>query len=266
MFANNKWQLRGVMDSSFNMQGHVVGMNLLPGWSVLLQPVLTGKTESDHLMLETDFKGSGFNVGTRLIPSGGAVEWSNFYTQSITRSLSAGAQLLTGAVHMDPGMLVGKPSGAKKWLGFGQMSVTGKYSTKECAATANLGWPCTPGSSFLVGAPKFKAGYVQKLKDNVQLGTDLNVGIDQRGYPAVKSKIGYKMDFVQSGYVINGSVDSDGLVKSVIEAKLVPGNLTMTMSAELNHGSAKASPQAMMGGKRKLKPNARFGLSLQLQY
>ena len=73
----------------------------------------------------------------------------------------------------------------------------------------------------------------------------------------------YKMDFPNAGYTCAGSVDSDGIVKSTLEARLVPGSLTLTLSAELNHGGAGVVAK---GGRQKKEHPNRFGMALSLVY
>jgi len=288
MFQNNKLVMRGNMNSKLALNGHCEIKNCgLQGLDLTIIPNLVGKDENNMVVIDADYRGTSgsFNAGSRLIPSiksGNAtkpipaelalnMEWTSYYTQAITKNISAGASMLLGTVVMDPGMLMdpGVQTGKLERLGFSQMHLVGKYRSEDCVATVSADWPVDDTSRKLLGPPKARLGYVHKLKDQVQLGTDLAFGWDQQtGMPELKSKIAYKMDFLQSGYTIQGSVNSDGVVKSVLEAKLVPNMLTFTMSAELNHGPPppmnKLQQQLAAIGHGTGQKTSKFGMSLQL--
>ena len=89
--------------------------------------------------------------------------------------------------------------------------------------------------------------YYKKLHENFQAGCELETNLMMGESTAT---LGYQIDVPKADLTFRGSVDSNWQVGAVLEKKLQPLPLTLTMSGAIDHGSK--------------KPGYRFGCGLVL--
>jgi len=127
------------------------------------------------------------------------------YLRAITPRLSLGGELAYQASPQIPGGHVAVFSGSAK--------VTGD----ACVAAATLG-----------NGGQVHATFYQKCSENLAIGVEMETNFKAK--EAVAS-IGYEFELPKTNFVMRGCVDTDFVVKAVIEKKLMPLPFTLALSS-----------------------------------
>ena len=131
------------------------------------------------------------------------------YLRAITKQLSLGAELAYQASPQLPGGHIGV------------LSLAARYATPDsCLAL-------TAGNSGSI-----HASYYQKCSDSLQMGAELETNFKMQESSA---SIGYEVDLGKGEFVVRGSVDTNLVVKSVVEKKLLPLPFTLALCSMINH-------------------------------
>ena len=145
------------------------------------------------------------------------------FLKNITPKLDLGCELLC---QKSPQI----PSGSALSLG-----LYGRYSSPANNSILS-------GNLQPTGAHLF---YYKKLHENIQAGCELETNLAMGESTAT---LAYQMDVPKADLTFRGSLDSNWMVSAVLEKKLQPLPLTLTMSGSIDHGAK--------------QPGYRFGLGL----
>ena len=132
------------------------------------------------------------------------------YLKTITPQLALGAELAYQASPQLPGGHIAVASLASR-VNFDQ----------DCSLAATLG-----------NAGQLHASYWQKCSDQLQMGVELEANFRNK---EATGTLGYEVALEKADLVLRGSVDTDMVVKSVIEKKLMPLPFTLALCGLLNH-------------------------------
>lgn len=132
------------------------------------------------------------------------------YLKAITPWLSLGAELAYQASPQLPGGHVAVVSAAAR---------IAKENDYTFAATLGNG-----GQAH--------ATFYQKCTDNLSVGVEMETNFKVQESTA---SIGYEFDMPKGNFVMRGSVDTDFVVKSVLEKKLAPLPFTLALCSMMNH-------------------------------
>ena len=125
------------------------------------------------------------------------------YLRSITPWLAMGGELAYQASPQIPGNHVAVVSAAAR------------ISGDDFALAATLG-----------NGGQAHATYYQKCSENLSIGVEMETNFKAQESTA---SIGYELDLPKANFVMRGSVDSDYIVKAVIEKKLMPLPFTLAL-------------------------------------
>lgn len=173
-----------------------------------------------------DYKGDSYTASGTLVnidfatKSGIAV---GHFLKNITPKLDLGVEV---ASQKSPQI----PTGSAVSLG-----LFGRYTSPEDNSVLS-------GNLQPTGAHLF---YYKKLHENFQAGCELETNLAMGESTAT---LGYQIDVPKADLVFRGSLDSNWQVGAVLEKKLQPMPLTLTLSGSIDHGSK--------------KPGYRFGCGL----
>ncbi|CAB4069099.1 TOM40 [Lepeophtheirus salmonis] len=157
----------------------------------------------------TDNYTASFTLGNPDLINGTGVLVTN-YLQAITRNLSLGAELAYQSTPQLPGGHMAA------------VTLVGRYANKNSAFACTLG-----------GGGQMHASFYQNCGEGVQMGTEIEANLRMQDSVA---SIGYSIDVGNNGTtVMKGSVDTNCIVKSVIETKLLPLPFTLALCGLINH-------------------------------
>jgi mitochondrial import receptor subunit TOM40 len=131
------------------------------------------------------------------------------YLRSITRNLSLGAEFAYQASPQLPGGHIGV------------VSLAGRYATDDSSLALTVG-----------NSGQLHASYYQKCSSNLQIGAEMETNFKMQESTA---SVGYEVDIAKGNFLLRGSVDSNFMVKSVIEKKLLPLPFTLALCSMINH-------------------------------
>jgi mitochondrial import receptor subunit TOM40 len=131
------------------------------------------------------------------------------YLRSLTRSVALGAELAYQSSPQLPGGHVAV------------LSVAARHSGENHALAATVG-----------NGGQVHATYYQRCSDTLQLGVELETSFKSQEATAA---IGYEVELAKGSFLARGSVDSNLIVKSVIEKKLQPLPFTLALCSLINH-------------------------------
>ncbi len=132
------------------------------------------------------------------------------YLKTITPKLALGAELAYQASPQLPG---------------------GHIAVASLASRINFD-PESSLSATIGNAGQLHASYWQKCSGELQMGAELDVNLRNK---EATGTLGYEIDLPKADLLVRGSIDSDLVVKSVIEKKLLPLPFTLALCGLLNH-------------------------------
>lgn len=192
-----------------------------PNLTLSVQSQLSATPHQSMAIVQADYKGTDWFAQFKL---GSMAQYGFSYLQSITRNLSLGIEFLYMGRPPQPGI----PP-----LSF--LTAGLRYSTERLALS----------SSVNLSQGQLKANYVQRVKDNINFGTEMNIMLDpQTGSKESTCALGYEYTTPQGA--IRSNLTTDGKVTSVFE-KTLSEISSMTISVELDHG----------------KKNCKYGMGFQ---
>lgn len=131
------------------------------------------------------------------------------YLRAVSKSLHVGAELAYQASPQLPGGHIAV------------VSLAARYSPNEdCSMAATFG-----------NSGQLHASYYQKCSSNLQMGVELETNFKMQESTA---SIGYEVDIAKGNFLLRGSVDSNFVVKSVLEKKLLPLPFTLALCGMIN--------------------------------
>lgn len=136
--------------------------------------------------------------------------------KNFTPKLDLGVEV---AVHRSPQIPMG---------GATSIGLSGRYTSHE--QNSVLSGSLQPGAAHLF--------YYKKLHENFQAGCELETNLAMGESTAT---VGYQIDVPKADLTFRGSVDSNWQVGAVLEKKLQPLPLTLTLSGSIDHGSKQPS-------------------------
>lgn len=169
--------------------------------------------------MTTDYKGDTYTASCTLVnmdivnKSGIAV---GHFLKNLTPKIDLGCELVSQFSPQVPG-------GSATAL-----SLVGRYTSHE-------------NNSVLSGNIQPTAAnlhYYKKITENFQAGVELETNLAMGESTA---SFGYQIDVPKADLTFRGSVDSNWQVGAVLEKKLQPLPLTLTLSGAIDHGSKQPS-------------------------
>jgi len=131
------------------------------------------------------------------------------YLRAVTKHISLGAEFAYQASPQIPGGHIGV------------LGVLGRYQTDDMALSGQIS-----------NSGSLHASFYQKCSENLQIGVEMETNFKMQESSA---SLGYEFDVGKGGFVLRGSVDTNYLVKSVMEKKLLPLPFTLALCSLINH-------------------------------
>jgi len=131
------------------------------------------------------------------------------YLRAVTKHISLGAEFAYQASPQIPGGHIGV------------LGVLGRYQSDDCALSGQIS-----------NSGSLHATFYQKCSENLQIGVELETNFKMQESSA---SIAYEFDVGKGGFTLKGSVDTNYLVKSVMEKKLLPLPFTLALCSLINH-------------------------------
>lgn len=131
------------------------------------------------------------------------------YLRALSKNISLGSELAYQASPQLPGGHVAV------------LSVAGRYATDDFTLAGTIG-----------NSGQFHTSFYQKCSENLQMGVELETNFKMQESVA---SIGYEVDIDKGNFLVRGSVDSNLLVKSVIEKRLTPLPFTLALCSMIDH-------------------------------
>lgn len=183
-----------------------VMMSATPNLSLSVQSMLSPTPHQSMAVVSADYKGSDYYATFKF---GSMAQYGFSYLQSVTRNLALGIDY----------MYIGRPPypGAPP---FNALSGGLRYSSDKLALSSVLN----------MAQLDLKSNYVQRVKDNLNFGSELTVNLMTKESSCA---VGYDYSSPQGAFRSN--LTTDGKVTSVFEKQL-SDNALLTMSVELDHG------------------------------
>merc|ERR1712018_138974 len=75
----------------------------------------------------------------------------------------------------------------------------------------------------------------QKCSDQLEIGTELEANLRAK---EISASVGFQVDLQKANLLVRGSVDTNMVVKAVVEKKLMPLPFTLALCGLLNHKKA----------------------------
>ena len=131
------------------------------------------------------------------------------FLRALNRNLSLGAELAYQCSPQVPGGHIA------------MLSLAGRYATDDFTLAGTLG-----------NGGQLHASFYQRCSENLQIGVEMETSV--RAQESVAS-VGYEVDLGKGGFLLRGSVDSNLIVKSVIEKRLLPLPFTLALCSMIDH-------------------------------
>jgi len=131
------------------------------------------------------------------------------YLKSITPNVALGAELAYQATPQLPGGHIAV------------MSLASRYQNEDCALAATFG-----------NSGQLHATFYQKCSDSLQMGVECEANIRSK---EISTSVAYEVDLPKANVLARGSIDTNGVVKAVLEKKLMPLPFTLALCGMLNH-------------------------------
>jgi len=202
--------LIGDIDMSGNLQANIIHAptdNLRCKLTAMIQ-----QSKWQATQVTTDYRGTDFTASLTLgNPDlvGGTGVMVAHYLQKVTSGLALGAELAYQVSPQIPGGHVGV------------LSAVGRYTGQDYTASVQLG-----------NAGSLHGCYYQKCSEELQVGAEIETNIRMQESEAT---VGYQLDIPRAGLSFRGSVNSNWVVKGVMEKKLLPIPFTLALCGLMNH-------------------------------
>jgi len=214
----------GDIDMSGNLQAHILDAPTENTRCKMIAQIQEGKWQG--CQLSTDYKGSDFTASLTLanpdLINGTGVGVFQ-YLQRVTPKLDIGTELVYQASPQLPGNHIAA------------LSLSARYAGSDYSAASTI----SNGGSL-------HASYWQKCSEDLQVGTEIETNLKMQ---ETVGSVGYQVDLPRAGLVFRGALDSNWNVKGVLEKKLLPLPLTLSLCGLLNHpkGSFQMGAGLIMG-------------------
>jgi len=216
--------LLGDIDMSGNLQAHILDAPSQNTRCKMIAQIQQGKWAG--CQLSGDYKGADFTSSLTLanpdLINGTGVGVLQ-YIQRVTKQVDLGSELVYQASPQLPGGHIAA------------LSFSGRYSGPDYSL-----------ASTISNSGALHASFWQKCSDDLQVGTEIETNIKMQ---ETIGSVGYHVDVPRAGLSFRGAVDSNWNVKGVLEKKLEPLPLTLSLSGLLNHpkGSFQMGAALIMG-------------------
>jgi len=163
--------------------------------------------------ITTDYKGDAWSgswtLGNPDLVNGTGISVFH-YLRSVTKKLALGAELAYQATPQMPG---------------GHVAVASLASRVNIDEDSSL-------AATLGNSGQLHATYWQKCSEQLQMGVELEANLKMK---EASTTIGYEVSLPKGNLTVRGSVDSNLVVRSLIEKKLSPLPFTLILSGLLHH-------------------------------
>jgi len=214
----------GDIDMSGNLQAHYLDAPSQNTRCKMIAQIQQGKWQG--CQLSGDYKGSDFTSSLTLanpdLINGTGVGVLQ-YLQRVTNKIDLGTEFVYQSSPQLPGGHIAA------------LSFSGRYSGPDYSL-----------ASTISNSGAMHASFWQKCSDDLQVGTEIETNIKMQ---ETVGTVGYQVDLARAGLLFRGAVDSNWNVKGVIEKKLAPLPLTLSLCGLLNHpkGSFQMGAALIMG-------------------
>lgn len=202
--------LLGDIDMAGNLQAHIIDAPTQNLRCKMIAQIQQSKWQG--CQLSADYKGADYTASLTLanpdLISGTGVGVLQ-YLQNVTSRLALGSELVYQSSPQLPGGHIAA------------LSIAGKYTGPDYCAATTLSNNGTVHASFW-----------QKCSDDLQVGTEIESNLKMQ---ETVGTLGYQVEIPRAGLSFRGAIDSTWTVKGVIEKKLLPLPLTLSLCGLLNH-------------------------------
>jgi mitochondrial import receptor subunit TOM40 len=216
--------LLGDIDMSGNLQAHYLDAPSQNTRCKMIAQIQQGKWQG--CQLSGDYKGSDF-TGSLTLANPDLINGTGVgvlqYIQRVTNKIDLGSELVYQSSPQLPGGHIAA------------LSFSGRYSGPDYSL-----------ASTISNSGAMHASFWQKCSEDLQVGTEIETNIKMQ---ETVGTVGYQVDVPRAGMGFRGSVDSNWNVKGVLEKKLDPLPLTLSLCGLLNHpkGSFQMGAALIMG-------------------
>ncbi|XP_023338480.1 mitochondrial import receptor subunit TOM40 homolog 1-like [Eurytemora carolleeae] len=202
--------LLGDIDMAGNLQAHIIDAPTKNIRCKMIAQIQQSKWQG--CQLTADYKGADYTANLTLanpdLISGTGVGVLQ-YLQTVTSNISLGAELVYQSSPQLPGGHIAA------------LSLAGRYSGPDyCLA------------STLSNSGAIHASFWQKCSEDLQVGTEIEANLKMA---ETVGSLAYQVEIPRAGLVFRGALDSNWNVKGVLEKKLLPLPLTLSLCGLLNH-------------------------------
>eukprot|EP00088_Acartia_fossae_P032822 TRINITY_DN3356_c1_g1_i1.p1 TRINITY_DN3356_c1_g1~~TRINITY_DN3356_c1_g1_i1.p1 ORF type:complete len:324 (-),score=68.21 TRINITY_DN3356_c1_g1_i1:700-1671(-) len=216
--------LLGDIDMSGNLQAHILDAPTQNTRCKMIAQIQQGKWQG--CQMSADYKGSDF-TGSLTLANPDLINGQGVavlqYLQRATKNLDLGSELVYQASPQLPGGHIAA------------LSLSARYSGPDfCAA------------STISNSGSLHASYWQKCSEDLQVGTEIETNLKMQ---ETVGSVGYQVDLRRANLMFRGAVDSNWNVKGVLEKRLDPVPITLSLCGLLNHpkGSFQMGAGVIMG-------------------
>ena len=203
--------MQAEIDPSGNLNGHVVHAPTERTRFKFISAIQDKKWVSTQIT--TEYKGDAWSgaltLGNPDLVNGTGVSVLH-YLRSVTKKLALGAELAYQATPQMPG---------------------GHVAVGSLATRINFDEDSSLAATF-GNSGQVHATYWQKCSEQLQMGVELEANLKMK---EASTAIGYEVTMPKGSLTVRGAVDSNLVVRSVLEKKLLPLPFTMMLSGMLNH-------------------------------
>jgi len=202
--------LLGDIDMSGNLQAHIIDAPTKNTRCKMIAQIQQGKWQG--CQLSADYKGFDYTANLTLanpdLISGTGVGVFQ-YLQNVTSKISLGTEIVYQSSPQLPGGHIAA------------LSLAGRYTGDDFSV-----------ASTLSNSGSIHASVWQKCSEDLQVGTEIEANLKMQ---ETVGTLGYQVDIPRVGLTFRGAVDSNWTVKGVMEKKLLPLPLTLSLCGFLNH-------------------------------
>lgn len=199
------------IDPSGNMNANIIHAPTDRSRIKFMSQIQGGKWASTQATLDykADSWTTSLTLGNPDIVNGSGVGVLH-YLKSITPKVALGAELAYQAMPQLPGGHIAVASMASR-IAFDQ----------DCNLAATFG-----------NNGQLHTTFWQKCSDQLEIGTELEANLRAK---EISASVGYQVDLQKANLLVRGSVDTNMVVKAVVEKKLMPLPFTLALCGLLNH-------------------------------
>ena len=206
--------MMGEIDPSGNLNGNIVHAPTERTRFKFISAIQDQKWVSTQIT--TEYKGDAWSgawtLGNPDLVNGTGISVLH-YLRSVTKKLALGAELAYQATPQMPG---------------------GHVAVASLASRINIDDDSTLAAT-LGNSGQLHATYWQKCSEQLQMGVELEANLKMK---EASTTIGYEVNLPKGNLTVKASVDSNLVVRSVLEKKLLPLPFTLILSGLLHHSKS----------------------------